>query len=109
MTNDEHISEITVAFSEALQAAAQDLAEDFVKRVKSELEPSGATHREFAPVLRDGTISIAGTRTQSETLEALLDAAEKVTPASGTAAASPLQPTSGVPSWIVRVVLPQRF
>ena len=83
MTNDEHISEITVAFSEALQAAAQDLAEDFVKRVKSELEPSGATHREFAPVLRDGTISIAGTRTQSETLEALLDAAEKVTPACG--------------------------
>jgi hypothetical protein len=83
MTNDEHISEITGAFCEALQAAAQDLAEDFVKRVKSELEPSGTVHREFAPALRDGSVAIAGTRTQSETLEALLDAAAKVAPACG--------------------------
>ena len=83
MTNDELIREIaTKAFCAALQAKSQELAEDVARRMKAALEPQSAP-RERTKALRDGTVLIAGSRTQTETLETLLAASSAITPSCG--------------------------
>lgn len=83
MTNDELIQEIaTKAFCEVLQAKSQELAEDVARRMKAALEPQSAP-RERTKALRDGTVLIAGSRTQTETLETLLAASSALTPGCG--------------------------
>jgi len=83
MTNDELIREIaTKAFCETLQAKSQELAEDVARRMKAALEPQSAP-RERTKALRDGTVLIAGSRTQTETLETLLAASSALTPGCG--------------------------
>jgi len=81
--NDDLIREIaTKAFCDALQARAQQLAEDVARRMNAALQPDAAP-RERTKALHDGTVLIAGSRTQTETLEALLAASSAITPGCG--------------------------
>ncbi|MDR3764719.1 MAG: hypothetical protein P4M01_11540 [Acidobacteriota bacterium] len=82
MTNDEHIDELTHAFEEAVKAAALDLAGEYKKRLAVEFQPT-QPGRDYAVALREGVGAISGASTQSDILEALLDAAAKVAPACG--------------------------
>ena len=80
---DDLIREIaTKAFCDALQARAQQLAEDVARRMKAALQPD-AEPRERTKALHDGAVLIAGSRTQTETLEALLAASSAITPGCG--------------------------
>jgi hypothetical protein len=83
MADEELIREIAAkAFAEALQSRSQELAEDVARRMKAALQPeSGPLERTKA--LRDGTMLIAGSRTQTETLEALLAASSALTEGCG--------------------------
>jgi hypothetical protein len=83
MTDEDLIREIaTKAFNEALQARSQELAEDIAQRMKAALQPESAP-RERTKALRDGSMLIAGSRTQTETLEALLAASSAVSDGCG--------------------------
>ena len=83
MADEELIREIAAkAFAEALQARSQELAEDVARRMKAALQPESAP-LERTKALRDGTLLIAGSRTQTETLEALLAASSALTEGCG--------------------------
>jgi hypothetical protein len=83
MENDDLIREIaTKAFSETLREKSQELAES-VARKMGVLLASQAPQGERTKELRDGTALIAGSRTQTETLEALLAASSAITAGCG--------------------------
>lgn len=83
MADEELIREIAAkAFTEALQARSQELAEDVARRMKAALQPESSP-LERTKALRDGTLLIAGSRTQTETLEALLAASSALTDGCG--------------------------
>jgi hypothetical protein len=83
MIDDEMILEIaTKAFSDALEARSKEIAEDVARRIKAALQPeSAAGQRTHA--LRDGSVLIAGSRTQTETLDALLAASSAISEGCG--------------------------
>lgn len=83
MIDDELIREIaTKAFSDALEARSQELAEDIARRMRAALQPPAA-QRERTKTLRDGSLLIAGSRSQTETLETLLAASSAITDGCG--------------------------
>lgn len=83
MTDEDLVREIaTKAFNEALQAHSQELADDIAQRMKAALQPESAP-RERTKALRDGSMLIAGSRTQTETLEALLAASSAISDGCG--------------------------
>jgi hypothetical protein len=83
MANDELIREIaTRACRDALQAKSQELAEDVARRMGAALASQPPQH-EHTKELRDGAVLIAGSRTQTETLETLLAGCSALTPACG--------------------------
>lgn len=83
MPNEVLIRELVAnACREALQQKSQELAEDVARRAGAALAlqlPQPARTKE----LRDGAQLIAGAKTQTETLEALLAAVSAITPACG--------------------------
>ena len=89
MPNEDLIREIaTQACSEALREKSRELAEEVARRIGAALAAQIAT----APLtsqqprgreLRDGTLLISGSKTQTETLEALLTATSALTSACG--------------------------
>jgi hypothetical protein len=77
MQNEEVIQEIaTRAFREALEENAQELAASIARKMVVAL--GQPPQRQRTRELRDGTLLIAGSRTQSETLEALLAATSTI-------------------------------
>jgi hypothetical protein len=83
MQNEELIREIaTKAFCEALQENSQELAGTIARKMGAALGLQPA-QRERTKELRDGATLIAGSRTQTETLEALLAASSALTPDCG--------------------------
>ncbi len=89
MPNEELIRQIAMqACSEALQEKSRELAENVARRVgaalASQIAP-GALPAQLpcSRELRDGTLLISGSKTQSETLDALLTATSALTPACG--------------------------
>jgi|GEM_PF-1336789 len=85
MEKEELIRDIaTKACCEVLRERTQSLAEDTARRIGVAL---AAEVQQSQPVrtkeLRDGVVLIAGSKTQTETLEALLAAGSAVTPACG--------------------------
>lgn len=83
MPNEDLIRELVAkACREVLQQKSQELAEDVAQRTGAALASHPAQ-----PVrtkeLRDGARRIAGSKTQTETLEALLTAGSAITPACG--------------------------
>jgi hypothetical protein len=89
MPNQELIREIaTQAWSEALEEKSQELAEAVARRMGAALasqlpEVVQPAQPPRSRELRDGTLLIAGSKTQTETLESLLSACSVVTPACG--------------------------
>jgi hypothetical protein len=89
MPNQDLIREIaTQACSEALEEKSQELAEAVARRMGAALasrlpEVVQPAQPPRSRELRDGTLLIAGSKTQTETLEALLSACSVVTPACG--------------------------
>ena len=89
MPNEDLIREIAIqACSQALQEKSRDLAEDVARRMgaalASQLAPGAqAKAMPRSRELRDGTLLISGSKTQSDTLEALLTATSALTPACG--------------------------
>lgn len=78
MNNDELIRDIaTRAFREALEARSQEFAEDIARRMNTALQPKTA-QLDRTKALHDGSQLIAGSRTQSETLETLLAASAAI-------------------------------
>jgi len=76
------------ACSEALQEKSRELAENVARRVGAALASQmgpGALPAQLpcSRELRDGTLLISGSKTQSETLDALLTATSALTPACG--------------------------
>jgi hypothetical protein len=83
MLNEELIREIArKACCEALQAKSQEIAEDVTRRIGVALATQLPQH-DRTRQLRDGTSLIAGSRTQTEILEALLAAGSALTPRCG--------------------------
>jgi hypothetical protein len=90
MPNHDLVREIAAkALSETLQEKSRELAEDVARRMCAglELEEPGLelqpSKLERSKELRDGAMLIAGSRTQSETLETLLAASSAVTTSCG--------------------------
>jgi len=83
MSNEELIREIAgQALNETLRERSQELATDAARRINGAIAEhiaKGDGNRQ----LRDGTRAIAGARTQTEALEALLAACMRITPACG--------------------------
>jgi hypothetical protein len=83
MPNEDLIREIaTKAFCEALREKSQELAESVARKMGAVLgtqSPQRARTKE----LRDGSVLIAGSRTQTEALETLLAASSAITPGCG--------------------------
>ena len=85
MPNEDLIREIaTQACSEALQEKSRELAEDVARRMGAALAAQIApaplsAQRPRSRELRDGTLLISGSKTQTETLEALLTASSALT------------------------------
>lgn len=78
MNDDELIREIaSKAFADALEAKSQELAEDIARRMSAALQPPAA-QRDRTTALRDGSLLIAGSRSQTETLETLLAASSAI-------------------------------
>ena len=83
MNDDELIREIaTKAFADALEARSQELAEDIARRMSAALQPPAA-QRDRTTALRDGSLLIAGSRSQTETLETLLAASSAISAGCG--------------------------
>jgi hypothetical protein len=83
MPNEDVIREIaTRACREALHEKSQELAVDIARRMGVVLAKQPAP-REQTKELRDGAVLIAGSRNQTETLEALLAASSAITPKCG--------------------------
>lgn len=83
MRNESLIREIANrACREALQEKSQELAEDVSRRMAIAFA-SQSPQPERTKELRDGAVLIAGSRTQTEALEALLAASSAITPACG--------------------------
>jgi hypothetical protein len=79
MPNEDLIREIaTKACREALQEKSQELVESVARRMGIALA-SQPLQREHTKELRDGAMLIAGSRTQTETLEALLAGCSAIT------------------------------
>jgi hypothetical protein len=89
MPNEDLIRQIaTQACSEALREKSRELAEAVARRVGAALAAQIApgslpTQLPRSRELRDGTLLISGSKTQSETLDALLTATSALTPACG--------------------------
>jgi hypothetical protein len=85
MRAEDSIREITLkACREALEARSEELAEDLSRRLESALASQEPPPNPQPIVeLRDGAALIAGSRTQSETLDTLLAAAAAITPKCG--------------------------
>ena len=89
MPNEDVIREIaTQACSQALQEKSRELAEEVARRVGAALAAQIAPGSLGRPMprsreLRDGTLLIAGSKTQSDALDALLTATSALTPACG--------------------------
>jgi hypothetical protein len=90
MPNQDLIREIAArALTETLQEKSRELAEDVARRMSAGLELQGPglelqpSKLERTKELRDGAMLIAGSRTQTETLETLLAACSAVTPSCG--------------------------
>jgi hypothetical protein len=89
MPNQDLIREIAnQAWSEALQEKSQELAADVARRMGAALasqfpQASQLAQPQRSRELRDGTLLISGSKTQTETLEALLAATSALTPACG--------------------------
>jgi len=83
MSNEELIREIAgQALHETLRERSQELAADAARRINGAIAEhiaKGDGNRQ----LRDGTRAIAGAKTQTEALEALLAACMRITPACG--------------------------
>ena len=83
MANEDLIREIAVKVCiEVLREKSRELAEDVARRMGAALA-SHPSPRGRDMELRDGTVLIAGARTQTEILEALLTASSAITPACG--------------------------
>jgi hypothetical protein len=83
MANEDLIREIAVRVCiEVLRDKSRELAEDVARRMGAALA-SHPPPRGRDVQLRDGTVLIAGARTQSEILEALVTASSAITPACG--------------------------
>jgi hypothetical protein len=83
MQNEDLIREIaTKAFCEALQENSQELAGNIARKMGAALGLQ-TPQRERTKELRDGATLIAGSRTQTETLEALLAATSALAPGCG--------------------------
>jgi hypothetical protein len=83
MPNEDLIREIVARVSrEALQQRSQEFAEDVARRTSEELA-SLPQPPERSKDLRDGARLIAGSKTQTETLETLLAAVSAITPSCG--------------------------
>ena len=83
MNDDALIREIaTKAFCDALEARSQELAEDIARRMQAALQPPTA-QRNRTTALRDGSLLIAGSRSQTETLETLLAASSAISDGCG--------------------------
>jgi hypothetical protein len=83
MQNEDLIREIaTRACCETLQGKSREIAEDVARRMGIALAAQ-FPQRDHTKLLRDGTVLIAGSRTQTETLEALLTASSAITPTCG--------------------------
>ena len=83
MANEDLIREIAVKVCiEVLREKSRELAEDVARRMGAALA-SHPSPRGRDMELRDGTVLIAGARTQTETLETLLTASSALTPACG--------------------------
>jgi hypothetical protein len=83
MSNEELIRElVTTACREALQQKSQELADDVARRTSAALalQPLQSARTKE---LRDGARRITGSKTQTETLEALLAAVSVITPTCG--------------------------
>ncbi len=84
MANEDLIREIVArACSEVLQEKSQELAEDVAQRGRACALASHPPQRGRTKELRDGARADCGSKTQTETLEALLAAASAITPACG--------------------------
>lgn len=82
MPNEDITEEIaTKAFCEALEENAQELAASIARKMVVAL--GQPPPRQRTKELRDGTLLIAGSRSQSETLEALVAATSAITPDCG--------------------------
>jgi hypothetical protein len=83
MPKEDLIREIAAkACREALQEKLQELSADVARRMGAALA-SQPISRGRTKELRDGTLLIAGSKTQTETLEALLAASSAITPKCG--------------------------
>ena len=83
MANEDLIREIAVRVCiEVLRDKSRELAEEVARRMGAALA-SHPLPRGRDMELRDGTVLIAGARTQTEILEALLTASSAITPACG--------------------------
>jgi hypothetical protein len=83
MQNEALIREIASrACSEALQEKSQEIATNIAQKIGVALASSPVAP-ERTKELRDGTVLIAGSRTQTETLETLLAACSGITPECG--------------------------
>jgi hypothetical protein len=89
MPNQDLIREIaTQAWRESLQEKSRELAEDVARRMGAALTAqfplaSQPAQPQRSRELRDGTLLISGSKTQTEVLEALLTATSAFTPACG--------------------------
>jgi hypothetical protein len=89
MPNEDLIREIAIrAWSEALHEKSQELAEDVARRMGAALaaqipQAPQPAQRQCSRELRDGAMLISGSKTQTETLDALLAASSALTPACG--------------------------
>jgi hypothetical protein len=89
MPNEDLIRQIAIqACSEALREKSRELAEEVARRVgaalASQIAPGSLPAQlPRSPQLRDGTLLISGSKTQSETLDALVTATSALTPACG--------------------------
>ena len=89
MPNEDLIREIAIrAWSEALHEKSQELAEDVALRMGAALaaqipQAPQPAQRQCSRELRDGAMLISGSKTQTETLDALLAASSALTPACG--------------------------
>ncbi len=83
MANEDLIRELVAkACRESLKQKSQELTEDIARRASAALA-SQPLQTAQTKELRDGARTIAGSRTQTETLESLLTAVSAITPACG--------------------------